>query len=440
MTLETAGLLLLGACGLALAGWGVRGTVLRVGPTCRRCRYDLAASTIAASPAVRCPECGADLAAPRAVLPHLRRRRPLAMLLGVMGLASACVLGLIVGSSRFASPAVQAALPNWALMLETRWSPQLEVPALNELASRVPSNALPQADLDALVQRALALQADRSQPWEPAWGSLVESAHTSARLAPADWATYARQALELTVAARPVVQAGRKLPAKVESRATRLGQGTIGPLEISVREDHADGGFSERGSTSDISRNSTTTNWLDLETAQCGTLVQVRVLKLTIRLGQPTIATWEESYPLVSLVVPAGAATAQPIDDEEAAAALRKSLRLDRVTWSPSGRQGHLGLSFSGVGSQHPLAFEVFARNSSTPSDPWVRIGTLCNHPTGSWGHSMGGDWPASNAPGQQVDVLLRASQQAAESTVDFTCYLRAEVQFFKQDVTMPQP
>ena len=71
--------------------------------------------------------------------------------------------------------------------------------ALIELARRIGDGRLPRDRRDALVNRALELQADQSRPWTPGWGTIVEAAHDTGGLAAEQWQRYMVQALTLVL-------------------------------------------------------------------------------------------------------------------------------------------------------------------------------------------------------------------------------------------------
>ncbi|HUU99087.1 MAG TPA: hypothetical protein VM487_25415 [Phycisphaerae bacterium] len=52
-------------------------------PYCRKCRYNLTGTDLAAADA-RCPECGSDLTSPKIIVRGERRRRPVWVVSGVI--------------------------------------------------------------------------------------------------------------------------------------------------------------------------------------------------------------------------------------------------------------------------------------------------------------------------------------------------------------------
>lgn len=165
-------LLALGVFAFLLA---LRGRVVARGRFCRRCRFDLAGLTDPAA----CPECGRDLARPGATRPSLRRASR-------AGVAAAALLTLIgAGVSGIAATnntaRVMAALPDGAVMFLADLGVDA---ALTDLAENRLMRTKPLADAhwDTLIDRALALQADASQPWDPRYGEVLAVALGSGRL------------------------------------------------------------------------------------------------------------------------------------------------------------------------------------------------------------------------------------------------------------------
>jgi hypothetical protein len=205
--------------GLLLLAWGLRGRLLDDHPCCRRCGYDL----LGRDDATRCPECGADLGRRRARRRGRRRRRRVAIAAGSM-------LALLAGSAG-GWIAVQASRgfdfntikPLWMLRLDARSGDAL---ALGEVNNRLQAGRLEAAAVQAVVQDALAAQADPSRPWDPMWGELIEGARRAKLLATEDWRLYRRNAVTVDCRARPRIRAGDPLP--VIARFTeRLGTSSL---------------------------------------------------------------------------------------------------------------------------------------------------------------------------------------------------------------------
>ncbi len=188
-------------------------------PLCRRCGYDLTGRPDGAADDARCPECGADLAPPRAVrVGHRVRRR------GIVAVGVLLLLLGGVGTGVTAWPRVRAFDP---LPHEPLWWLRhgMAGPAADrdvvfaEVARRAPW--LTAGQLAPFVDRALSIQARPALSDVPAY-HLVESARAAGKLPDDRWATYARQAYTLALTARPTVVAGDPLRTDFPVTAVRL--------------------------------------------------------------------------------------------------------------------------------------------------------------------------------------------------------------------------
>ena len=193
MLLLSTTVLLALAVVLVLAG--LRGRRTDDHPLCRRCGYDLTGRPDAAA---RCPECGADLARRRAIrVGHRVRRRAL------LAVGSTILVPLVAGLGvagwaweRGIDPTPYK--PAWWLRHDLDAGPALRAKSLAELTARVRAGHLSAGQAAAVADRALAAQAGAA-PWDPAWGTFIEAAHAAGSLGRPQWATYARQAVILSL-------------------------------------------------------------------------------------------------------------------------------------------------------------------------------------------------------------------------------------------------
>ena len=178
--------------------WAWHGRQIDAHPVCRRCGHSLLGRTRLMLP--ECPECGADLSGARAVrIGRRRRRRPvIAASLLVIALCTAWVA---------VSNATQARGFDWAAHKPLGWvvgdadgrDPRARDAALSELARRVRSGELSRPREQALVEQALAYQADWKRPWAPGWGEIVEAAQAMGRLSEEQWMRYKVQSVTFAV-------------------------------------------------------------------------------------------------------------------------------------------------------------------------------------------------------------------------------------------------
>jgi hypothetical protein len=191
----TISLLLLGILLLVLS---IRGR--RVGETryCRECAFDLTGITTATSrDPSRCPECGTDTSAPRAVVLGSRRRSPIFISLAIVLLL--VTLGAGAWTAASAKPDWNRHKPTWLLMLEaTRLRGDVQAAAAAELAMRHAQSPLAPDQLAALVQPALRVQVApiASRDWSRSpWFALLDAAFMADALNEEQERTYVTQAL-----------------------------------------------------------------------------------------------------------------------------------------------------------------------------------------------------------------------------------------------------
>lgn len=221
MTLFHAALLAL-LCGLVLLVVGWRGRRVADHPVCRRCRFDLFGAPAGSS---ACPECGADLAARRAVLPagaRVRRPRLLA------GGASLLVLGIawpaVIVTGVLDRIDLTPYRPASAVMRDLAGNETVARAALGELARRMQSGGLSDRQVGDVADRALARQANRSKSWAPWWGEFVEAARDAGRLDDARWSQYLREAVTFQLELRPQVRRGDPIPYFIVPNDVRVGR------------------------------------------------------------------------------------------------------------------------------------------------------------------------------------------------------------------------
>lgn len=176
------------AASLAVLVLALRGRRVGDHPICRKCGFDLFGKPEGSA---RCSECGADLSSRRAVWVGRRRvRRRMAAAAGVALVVSAGAAG-VVGWAGAKGVEANRYKPAWWLTREANArGPATRDAALAELARRIAAGTLPRDREAALVEQALAVQADESRPWAPGWGSVVEAARAAGRVSDGQWRRY----------------------------------------------------------------------------------------------------------------------------------------------------------------------------------------------------------------------------------------------------------
>jgi len=92
---------------LVTTGW--RGRRVGAEPHCKACGFDLSGLT---DEQPRCPECGADVGEPSAIVPGVRQRRPRRLGVGLAGLALCATLGWFGVQGRLSTASLLASLPS----------------------------------------------------------------------------------------------------------------------------------------------------------------------------------------------------------------------------------------------------------------------------------------------------------------------------------------
>ena len=145
--------------GFALTVVGLRARRVDDHPLCRRCRFDLTGRPTTAER--RCPECGADLARPRAVVVGHRRRSVatlgigLALLVATLGVAGA------LGWRRAERVDwLRYATIDYLLRRAMSVDPSRRSPALTELPARFADGRLAGAAWDRVADAGLRFQGD----------------------------------------------------------------------------------------------------------------------------------------------------------------------------------------------------------------------------------------------------------------------------------------
>lgn len=208
--------------GLVLFIVGLRGRKVDDAPRCRACGFDLTGSPLSA--ASRCPECGSDLSKPKAVRTGTRHVRKAAVASGgVLLFLSLAVFG-VMGWGMTARFNWNTVKPTWMLIAEVtgKQTGTLGAP-LDELTARLRDGKLPAEDVAQLVTAGLAVQADSTSPWTPAWGSFLEAAANRGHLSPDQARAFAHHAVVVQVRTRARARASQPIPVQLVYTCSRAG-------------------------------------------------------------------------------------------------------------------------------------------------------------------------------------------------------------------------
>ncbi|MCA9311669.1 MAG: hypothetical protein KDA21_10720, partial [Phycisphaerales bacterium] len=222
--------LLLGAFGVWMTAFGIRGSHVSDIPRCRHCRYDLRGVTPFPD---HCPECGRTLYRARAIRTGGRRRSVQLIVAGLLMLIIAGLLMLIVAAAwltrtdygrvaealRVNTP---AALLKWRVTEGDFDSRRLAAAELLRRGSDADT-------LASLVDPLLAVQADRTQPWTGAFGRIIETVWRGDGLTPDQQLAYIREgrAGSVRIDCDPRLPSGQPLELRVvESGASQRYSGS----------------------------------------------------------------------------------------------------------------------------------------------------------------------------------------------------------------------
>ena len=419
--------------GIALTAVGLRGRRTDDHPLCRRCRFDLTGRPSTAER--RCPECGADLARPRAVAVGHRRRRPVVLTIGVGLLAPALLVAALVGYDVVAGVDWRRHAPVALLLREAAAAdPARHRPAVAELAARLADGRLSSTGRDRVADAALAAQADAGRPWDPAWGDWLERARAAGRLSDDRWHRYAAGswpgAYQLRV--RPRVRDGDPIPYRVDGLPARVGNKAglylvqtgeqitwPGGPTPEPNDNASEGSLSSNGGGSSGSsvRPDEYAGHLPVGHHTLHLRAAIRILSGPGAVPPLATGTLDLSAPFDLL--PADRPTVAVVHDPALADPVRRSVSAELRNWSTGTTSPHVTVDDAPVG----LSFELFIRPVGGPE--WS-AGTFAlpaaapgRRSTSRFG--LGGSRGRRLPTGSTADVVLRPSPAAAVDTIDAT-------------------
>ncbi len=409
--------------GLALTAVGLRGRRADDHPLCRRCRFDLTGRPDGAER--RCPECGADLARPRATVVGHRQRRPTMLGTGACLAIPPSLILLAVAYGMVAHVDWRQHAPVWYLVREARSADSARrTPAWAELAARQTAGRLTPADRDRVADAALAAQADAANPWEPAWGDWLQSARAAGQLSDGRWQRYLKAATSgaFYLQLRPRIGRGEPVtgliccrqPPRVgitgqmvwvDLRDIRLGWTGRPPARPSPYPATFELGSPAVNVT--VPPEAVPTVLADGPQTVHAT-AQLRVGSLDARNSIVPVMTSTIDLPGTFILLPAGQSGLKMIADPSLAGAIRQSLRV-----TPPGRFR------PGVGAvwvDSPPAGISFAVLLRAADGRETKIGSIVSPPMQHAGFVQEVAWPAALV-GHPVDVVFRADPSVATQT-----------------------
>ncbi len=410
---------------------GLRGRRMGSHPVCRACGFDLRAQP-AASP--RCPECGALLDSPNAVVIGDRHRRPFLATVGAtIVLLSSAFVGLNI-YGQLANIDSNKYMPVWWLTREADSSViATRDAALKELLSRAGSGALSKNQMNALSDHALVLQADQNKLWVPAWGDLVEQAHTTGMLSDEKWQQYARQAVVVHMVVRPVVRRGDQIPVSVNNEMPRGGTTQSFWLSESFTLDSkewARDGFDFGISTSGMGGSGMGTA-VQIDRAKEAQLANgEHRLKITVHARLSSLPypggqrITDAAIPLEATfkLVPATDKTVSPVNDTTLQGAVEQSITARDFRWNSNMTRAYVEGMLDVKSAPADLAFKVFMRadgKDQSLGEITIAKGTAMNY-------GVGGD--VKGITSSDVDLVLKPDLETARQTVNLTTFWNGTV------------
>lgn len=405
-------------------------------PHCARCHHNLTGLVNAE----HCPECGANLARDRAIRTGAPYRRRSLAVVGALFIALGFTAIVLGGYARANPATVVKWLPDWAVLMQARSTSDYQAPARTELTRRLIAGSLSNGSLADAVDHALRMQADRSTPWDPFWGELIETAREADRVDDAMWEQYLDQAVITTVRARKRVRAIDRLTVELATD-TRFG-GLSGDVRYSITAPAAadwEGSLDERrgwmgSSFGPLARGSgAMRTTIEHQLSEPGIHEFGIGVFINIVLPPNDRSVWQTSrrFSVPVEVVnddPVRAATSTMTADQVRARLSVDFVRLrssiygdDTTTFSAMARDNEHGSPIP-----TPLALRAFARVKGEEFD--IGYVTIAPSETSSgWGLSGRLNLPETI---NRLDIILRADPDVARDTIDIEEYWDGEIVF----------
>ncbi|HRK29748.1 MAG TPA: hypothetical protein PLD59_01615 [Tepidisphaeraceae bacterium] len=194
---------------------------------CRRCEYNISRRPRGV---LQCPECGADLSAPRAIVLGRRRIHPSYLKYGLLALALGGPVLMTFGLFHFTGKTIDNYKPHWMLMAESHSGYlETELTALAEFQRRVTAKKLTKEQLSDIAAAALKRGGSRPQRIGTAWRNLYLSTAAAGAVKPDALRSYLQESLKPVVEFRAPSRAGDPVPFRIHYLLDSL------PLDPSVR-------------------------------------------------------------------------------------------------------------------------------------------------------------------------------------------------------------
>ena len=425
------------AVGGAMLWLGLRGRRVGSDPHCRKCGYVLIGID-----AERCPECGADLRASRAVELGRRVRRR-----GLVGAAVALGLVAVLILTAALSPLLRNY--DWYRLMPTGWViDRLEVPsapvsnrAWAELKRRMKADDLAARHRTRLAEKALADQAAGTP------GELLDwlgRAILDGKIDNVRKDRFFKQSMVLHLRARPRVVLGDDIPYQIttRSRGPVASEGwwqRVEYLGVTLDGKPVPGGAGGSSGSSGFGAGGSAGSWIPCDASGRHILravVRVRIFHGGTNLDEhdPAARLMDErevklaaTTEVLPQAVPGYVAA---VDDPNLAKYIRKGIALTNFESGP-GRKGLSGEISVSSGVPVALAFDAFVRAGGRES----RL-TSITLPRGGSTTFRVHDRDIDLGDAREIDVVLRGSEAVARRTVDLFEFWNGELVFEAVPVT----
>jgi len=417
----TFSLLALASAGVVLLITWYRGQAIAGSRHCRACGFDLAGLVNVQL----CPECGASLDRPQAIVP--KRVRPRWLL--APGLALVLLSVLLGGTATISSGySLDWYKPVWLLKAEAlQGAPKRSAAALKELQRRIRASSLSDAQFTDLAKTAVTLRRSPSATWNRGWSDLLELARAHDKVTDTEWTDYVRYSIV------PLDRHRKKLRQGAEST---FGITVIGPqlgLWAGPRSQTQIRYGILRGTLGDDKEFFTNKHFGGRTTlsgnGSVATSQQIKIdapigkapMKLTFHFdvfdqsGEKTIGSWDQDFTDEVEIVPADVVLVEARENPSLAPTIRQSLKRQPLERDSS---GSILLMMNAGRSPANLAFDVFARIRSGPNaGKLVPIGQISFVQGSDAGYGISSNSDELND--DSVDLIFRPSASAAEKNID---------------------
>ena len=280
-------------------------------------------------------------------------------------------------------------------------------------------------------------QADRSKPWDPSWGELLERFRAGGHLSDDRWARYASQAfLALTIQIRPSLRDGDPLPYKCDLYVQRLADPTVIWVDLREASRSCEIVPADGGRAVPVHEHRSRVDAADLVPFRPDGSVRRLVYGCDIEVGDGdrrsgfrTLATRRLVASAPCTVGPADRSPVATVPDPSLNGMVRRSLGV-AARWEPDPWRGGPPVVVLSVDSDRisvDVSFGIWVRSAGREA----RVGNLVHGQRGALGYHIDFVCPPSVGRHQPLDVVFRTDPTpAAASTPDVNAVWAGEVAF----------